>query len=59
MPYAEELSVAHARRHRIKLFGIGSSPIVGSLEFYLAYAVSRKKILTLDMGHFHPTEEVR
>lgn len=42
-----------------KLFGIGSeSYVVGSLEFYLAYAVSRKKLLTLDMGHFHPTEQV-
>ncbi|MDH7569432.1 MAG: L-rhamnose isomerase [Armatimonadota bacterium] len=42
-----------------KLFGIGSeSYVVGSLEFYLAYALSRKKILTLDLGHFHPTEQV-
>ncbi len=42
-----------------KLFGIGSeSYVVGSLEFYTAYAVSRKKLLTLDMGHFHPTEVV-
>ncbi len=42
-----------------KLFGIGSeSYVVGSHEFYLAYAVSRKKLLTLDAGHFHPTESI-
>lgn len=42
-----------------KLFGIGSeSYVVGSLEFYLAYALSRKLLLTLDAGHFHPTETI-
>jgi L-rhamnose isomerase len=42
-----------------KLFGIGSeSYVVGSHEFYLGYAVSRKKLLTLDAGHFHPTESI-
>ncbi len=42
-----------------KLFGIGSeSYVVGSHEFYLGYAVTRKKALCLDMGHFHPTESV-
>lgn len=42
-----------------KLFGLGSeSYVVGSHEFYLAYALSRKKLLCLDMGHFHPTERV-
>ncbi len=42
-----------------KLFGIGSECYVpGSHEFYLGYAVSRRKLLTLDMGHFHPTESV-
>jgi L-rhamnose isomerase len=42
-----------------KLFGIGSeSYVVGSMEFYTAYAVSRKILLTLDSGHFHPTETV-
>ena len=40
-----------------KLFGIGSeSYVVGSHEFYLGYAVARKKLLCLDAGHFHPTE---
>jgi L-rhamnose isomerase len=42
-----------------KLFGIGSeSYVVGSMEFYLAYALSRKILLTLDSGHFHPTETI-
>ncbi len=42
-----------------KLFGIGSeSFVVGSHEFYFGYALSRGKILCLDMGHFHPTESV-
>ena len=42
-----------------KLFGIGSeSYVAGSMEFYTAYAVSRKVLLTLDSGHFHPTETI-
>jgi len=42
-----------------KLFGLGSeSYVVGSMEFYLAYALSRKILLTLDAGHFHPTETI-
>ena len=42
-----------------KLFGIGSeSYVVGSHEFYLGYAGSRKKLLTLDSGHYHPTEGI-
>jgi L-rhamnose isomerase len=42
-----------------KLFGIGSeSYVVGSMEFYEAYALSRKILLTLDSGHFHPTETI-
>ena len=42
-----------------KLFGIGSeSFVVGSFEFYFGYAITRKKMLCLDMGHFHPTESV-
>ncbi|NLB60513.1 MAG: L-rhamnose isomerase, partial [Lentisphaerae bacterium] len=40
-----------------KLFGLGSeSYVVGSHDFYLAYAVARQKLLCLDSGHFHPTE---
>ena len=42
-----------------KLFGIGSeSYVVGSMEFYAAYALNRKVLLTLDTGHFHPTESI-
>jgi L-rhamnose isomerase len=42
-----------------KLFGIGSeSYVTGSMEFYTAYTVSRKILLTLDSGHFHPTETI-
>ncbi|MHA1370742.1 MAG: L-rhamnose isomerase [Promethearchaeota archaeon] len=42
-----------------KLFGIGSeSFVVGSHDFYLGYAASRKIGLTMDMGHYHPTESV-
>jgi L-rhamnose isomerase len=42
-----------------KLFGIGSeSYVVGSHEFYMGYAITRKKLLCLDAGHFHPTEVV-
>ncbi|HOS45024.1 MAG TPA: L-rhamnose isomerase [Paludibacter sp.] len=42
-----------------KLFGIGSeSYVVGSHEFYLGYAVKNDMMLTLDAGHFHPTEGI-
>jgi L-rhamnose isomerase len=42
-----------------KLFGIGSETyVVGSHEFYLGYAVAKGKLLTLDAGHFHPTETI-
>jgi L-rhamnose isomerase len=42
-----------------KLFGIGSeSYVVGSMEFYTAYAITRGILLTLDAGHFHPTESI-
>jgi L-rhamnose isomerase len=42
-----------------KLFGIGSeSYVVGSHEFYLAYAVAQNVLLCLDAGHFHPTEVI-
>ncbi|QEH38716.1 L-rhamnose isomerase [Aquisphaera giovannonii] len=52
------------RRHNLdavegKLFGLGSeSYVVGSHEFYLGYAVSRKKLVCLDAGHYHPTESL-
>jgi len=42
-----------------KLFGIGAeSYTVGMHEFYLGYAVSRRKLLCLDAGHYHPTESL-
>lgn len=42
-----------------KLFGIGSeSYVVGSHEFYLGYAIRRKKVMCLDAGHYHPTESI-
>ena len=42
-----------------KLFGIGmESFTAGSAEFCLGYAMSRRVMLTYDMGHFHPTESV-
>ena len=42
-----------------KLFGIGSeSMVVGSHDFYLGYAITNNTLITLDNGHFHPTEQV-
>lgn len=42
-----------------KLFGLGiESYTVASNEFSYGYAVSRKKLYTLDAGHFHPTEVI-
>ncbi len=42
-----------------KLFGIGSeSYVVGSHEFYMCYAISREKMICIDLGHFHPTESI-
>ena len=42
-----------------KLFGIGlESYTVGSHELYFGYALSRRVLYTLDMGHYHPTESV-
>ena len=42
-----------------KVFGIGlESYTVGSNDFYIGYGASRNKMITLDTGHFHPTESV-
>ena len=42
-----------------KVFGIGlESYTVGSNDFYIGYGAQNKKIVTLDTGHFHPTESV-
>jgi len=58
--FAEKLDPKHTLDAvECKLFGIGSeSYVVGSHEFYMGYAVSRKKLLCLDAGHFHPTEVI-
>ena len=58
--FAEPLDPRHNRDAvESKLFGIGAeSYTVGSHEFYLGYAVANGKLLTLDTGHFHPTESV-
>lgn len=42
-----------------KLFGLGSEDyVVGSFEFYSSYALEKKLLFCLDMGHFHPTESI-
>jgi L-rhamnose isomerase len=42
-----------------KLFGIGGeSYTVGSHEFYMGYGVRNNVVVTLDSGHFHPTEVI-
>ena len=58
--FAEPIDPAHNRDAvESKLFGLGSeSYVVGSHEFYLGYALRRRKILCLDAGHFHPTEAI-
>jgi L-rhamnose isomerase len=58
--FAEPKDAKHLRDAvEPKLFGIGSeSYVVGSYDYYLGYALSRKKVLCLDSGHFHPTEVI-
>jgi len=42
-----------------KVFGIGAeSCTIGSFEMCLGYAAKNNQALTLDTGHFHPTEVV-
>jgi len=42
-----------------KLFGLGlESYTVGSHEFYMGYGVKNNMVVTLDAGHFHPTEVI-
>jgi len=57
---AEKLSPQHhIDAVESKLFGIGAeSYTVGSNEFFMGYATSRQTALTLDAGHFHPTEVI-
>ncbi len=58
--FKEAIDPAHNRDSvEGKLFGIGcESYTVGSHEYYFGYALSRKTLLTLDTGHYHPTETV-
>lgn len=42
-----------------KLFGIGlESFTAGSHDFYLGYGAKKQKMVTLDMGHFHLSENI-
>ncbi|MGC4034299.1 MAG: L-rhamnose isomerase [Tepidisphaeraceae bacterium] len=42
-----------------KLFGVGTESFtVGSHEFYLGYAIRKNKLVCLDAGHYHPTEQM-
>ncbi len=57
------MEAVKGKHHKVavegKLFGIGAeSCTVGTNEFYMAYAATRKTLLCLDAGHFHPTENV-
>lgn len=59
----EIVSAPLGKHHKVavegKLFGIGTEAYTaGSNDFYLAYAATRKTLLCLDAGHFHPTENV-
>ena len=60
----EIFAVKYPKKHlkdsvESKLFGIGSeSMVVGSHDFYLGYAIKNNTLITLDNGHFHPTEQV-
>lgn len=60
----EAMSVNYPLEHmkdavESKLFGIGAeSMTVGSHDFYLGYAIKNNKLICLDNGHFHPTEQV-
>lgn len=58
------MATSHDAAHMLdavesKLFGIGvEACTVGSHEFYMGYAIRKGTLLCLDMGHFHPTENV-
>jgi len=58
--FSEEYPVDHLKDSvESKLFGIGSEAmVVGSYDFYLAYAIRNNKMICLDNGHYHPTEQV-
>lgn len=60
----EAFSVQYPKEHmkdavESKLFGIGAEAMtVGSHDFYLGYAIKNNKLICLDNGHFHLTEQV-
>lgn len=58
--FADKLDPAHnLDAVEPKLFGLGSeSYVAGSHEFYLGYAIRRSVMMTLDAGHYHPTETI-
>ncbi len=62
--YAEIFSFETDDRYSLdalesKVFGIGAeSCTIGSHEFYMGCALKHDKLITLDTGHFHPTEVV-
>ncbi len=62
--YDEIFAVETDRRYNLdavesKVFGIGAeSCTIGSHEFYMGCAMKHNVLLTLDTGHFHPTEVV-
>ena len=57
---ADTENAHHVNAVESKVFGIGSeSYVVGSHEFYMGYTMKKDGVvLTLDTGHFHPTELV-
>lgn len=58
--YAEKYLAEHIRDTvESKLFGLGSECyVVGSHDFYLAYALRHNLMVCIDMGHYHPTESI-
>lgn len=58
--FSEKLDpAAHLDALESKVFGIGSeSYVVGSHEFCMGYAIKNNIAMTLDAGHFHPTEVI-
>lgn len=58
--YAETYPAEHLKDTvESKLFGLGSECyVVGSHDFYLAYALRHNLMVCIDMGHYHPTESI-
>lgn len=58
--FAEKLNEEYTQEAvESKVFGIGAeSCTIGSHEFYMGCAMKHDKLLTLDTGHYHPTELV-